>query len=147
VAADGVLGDDTVKAVAARDAKQMIAAICDERLRFLQSLRTWPVFGKGWGRRVAEVKTVALAMAASAPMPDIAAQSAQGRAVVPVQKAAQQGTAGALVAAGAAAAQQAHQSGFSAGAVVAILFVAVVTAIATYAFWRRRQKQQQEKPA
>src|SRR5512147_2792109 len=30
VAADGVLGDDTMAAVAAHDAKQTIAAICDE---------------------------------------------------------------------------------------------------------------------
>jgi lysozyme family protein len=147
VAADGALGDDTMAAVAAHDAKQMIAAICDERLRFLQSLRTWPVFGKGWGRRVAEVKTVALAMAASAPMPDIAAQAAQGRALVPVRKSAQQGSAAAAVAAGAAAAQQAHQSEFSTGTVAAIVVAAIIAAVATYAFWHWRQKQQQEKPA
>ena len=95
---------------------------------------------------VAEVKTVALAMAASAPMPDIAARSAQGRALVPVRKGAQQGTAGAAIAAGAAAAQQAHQSGFSAGMVVAIVVAAVIAAIAVWAFWHWRQKQQQEKP-
>jgi hypothetical protein len=34
------------------------------------------VFGKGWSRRVAEVKTVAPAMAASAPMEKIAADLA-----------------------------------------------------------------------
>jgi lysozyme family protein len=27
-------------------------------------LKTWPVFGKGWGRRVAEVQTVASNMTA-----------------------------------------------------------------------------------
>ena len=43
----------------------LVMAICDERLRFLQRLETWPVFGKGWGRRVAEVKVAALAMAKS----------------------------------------------------------------------------------
>lgn len=52
-----------VAAACAADAKALIAAICDERLRFLQSLKTWSVFGMGWGRRVAEVRAAALAMA------------------------------------------------------------------------------------
>ena len=64
------LGDDTstvsgavIAAANKGDTRALIAAICEERLRFLQSLRTWPVFGRGWGRRVAEVKSAALAMA------------------------------------------------------------------------------------
>jgi lysozyme family protein len=43
-----------------------LPVFCDERLRFLQALKTWPVFGAGWGRRVAEVKSTALKMAADA---------------------------------------------------------------------------------
>ena len=45
--------------------------MCDERLAFLQGLKTWKVFGKGWGRRVREVHITALVMAktASAPKP------------------------------------------------------------------------------
>ena len=62
VADDGIVGLVTLAAVKACDCKATIAALCDERLRFLQSLRTWPVFGKGWGRRVAEVRAAALAM-------------------------------------------------------------------------------------
>ena len=139
--------DAVIAAAAKADAKQLIASICDERLRFLQSLRTWSVFGKGWGRRVPDVKTVALAMAASAPSPDFAPVAAPGRAVVPMAKGAQQGSAGAVVAAGAAAAQQAHQGGSSTGVVVAIIVAAIVAAIAAYAFWHWRQKQQQEMPA
>jgi uncharacterized protein (TIGR02594 family) len=46
-----------------RDPKVLVAAVCDERLAFLKSLRTWPVFGRGWGTRVAEVKAVSLALA------------------------------------------------------------------------------------
>jgi lysozyme family protein len=48
------------------DPRLLIVAICDERLHFLQSLKTWTVFGAGWGRRVADVKSAALAMAADA---------------------------------------------------------------------------------
>lgn len=40
-----------------------IQAICDERMEFLKRLRTWGVFGKGWARRVTEVRQNALAMA------------------------------------------------------------------------------------
>jgi lysozyme family protein len=61
-----------IAAAHAVDAKTLVTAICDERLRFLKSLTTWPVFGKGWGRRVAEVKAAALAMAAGdAPVASI----------------------------------------------------------------------------
>jgi uncharacterized protein (TIGR02594 family) len=49
-----------------RDPKVLAGAICDERLAFLKSLRTWPVFGRGWGTRVAEVRAASLAMAGAA---------------------------------------------------------------------------------
>src|SRR5262249_54202296 len=57
------VADEVVRAAGAADAKRTIAALCDERLAFLKNLKTWPVFGRGWGRRVAEVKAAALAMA------------------------------------------------------------------------------------
>ena len=109
-------------ALSQRDAKQIIGAICDERLRFLQSLKTWGVFGKGWGARVAEVKAFALQLAAGAAAvvsSDPKTEQA-GKGVVPLPKAAQQGSAGAIVATGAAAAHQAHQVGAGAGTVVII---------------------------
>jgi len=64
VADDGVIGPLTLAAVTGRAPAPVVNALCAERLQFLQSLRTWPVFGKGWARRVAEVKDAALAMAA-----------------------------------------------------------------------------------
>ena len=48
-----VVNDLVIAAARAADPKTLVIAICDERLRFLQSLKTWSVFGKGWGRRVA----------------------------------------------------------------------------------------------
>lgn len=63
IAVSGRIDDATLRAAGQAPARQLIAAICDERLRFLQGLRTWPVFGNGWGRRVAEVRAAALAMA------------------------------------------------------------------------------------
>jgi len=61
-----VVTDEVVAAASAIDPRALVTAICDERLHFLQSLKTWPVFGRGWSRRVAEVKSRALEMAADA---------------------------------------------------------------------------------
>lgn len=59
---NGVVGEAELAAVRRHFTADLIVRICDERLAFLKSLKTWPVFGKGWGRRVAEVKSSALAM-------------------------------------------------------------------------------------
>jgi lysozyme family protein len=147
VSADGVFGAETMAAVAVCDPKVTIVAICDERLRFLKRLRTWGVFGKGWGRRVAEVKAFSLQLAGQKPtsMPKRApgAQRA-GKGVVPVAKAAQQGSAGAATAPGVAAANQADASGVGVIGIAVVIAVAIVAAIATYAFWHWRQRRQQE---
>jgi lysozyme family protein len=142
-----VVNDAVIAAARATEAKALVAAICDERLRFLQSLKTWPVFGAGWGRRVAEVKAVSLALAAGAPTPDVKSSNASGRAVVPGAKAAQQSSAGAIVAAGAAGAQQAHQSGLGPVAIAAILVLTLALAAGGWLFWRWRQMRQQDMPA
>src|SRR5262249_47851211 len=63
-AVDGEVGPATIAAVKRANAAALIEAICDERLAFLRGLRTWRTFGKGWGRRVREVRAAALAMAA-----------------------------------------------------------------------------------
>jgi lysozyme family protein len=65
-----VVNDAVIEAARAADPPTLVVAICDERLRFLQSLKTWGVFGKGWGRRVTDVRATALAMATGAPKPN-----------------------------------------------------------------------------
>jgi lysozyme family protein len=59
----GQMGAPVIAAAKAGSARDLIARLCDERLAFLKSLRTWPVFGAGWARRVNEVRRVALTMA------------------------------------------------------------------------------------
>jgi lysozyme family protein len=63
--------DEVIVAAKRRSAAAVIDAICDERLAFLQGLRTWSTFGNGWGRRVREVRAAALAMT-SKPTADLA---------------------------------------------------------------------------
>ena len=41
---------------------ELITFYCTKRLEFLQSLKSWPVFGKGWEKRVKEVQADALKM-------------------------------------------------------------------------------------
>ncbi len=64
IADDGRLGPVTLAALAGRDVPALVNALSDGRLSFLRALSTWPRFGRGWGRRVEEVRKAALALAA-----------------------------------------------------------------------------------
>lgn len=111
----GVVTDAVIAAARAADARLLVSAICDERLRLLKSLETWDVFGKGWGRRVGEVKATALGMAAppaKAPPPKVTPAKAGSAAV----------------AAGASAAA-AHQAGLPIALVVALAAAAAIGAL------------------
>jgi lysozyme family protein len=147
----GRVDEATVAAARKREARALIQSICDERMRFLQALKTWPVFGKGWSRRVGEVRVAALALAdksaGRAPQRDTPATSAQGKGVVPLSNAARKSTAGGALASGGVAAQQSAENG--ADWIVVVIIVAVALAIAggAWAFWRWNQKRRQEAPA
>ena len=62
VAADGAIGPKTMAAIRAADAKATVDRFCDLRLAFLRGLPTWPTFGKGWERRVEDVRRQAKEM-------------------------------------------------------------------------------------
>jgi len=62
VPADGVIGPKSMEAILSCNPEETVDALCDMRLDFLQRLPTWDTFGKGWGRRVEEVKAKAAAM-------------------------------------------------------------------------------------
>jgi lysozyme family protein len=59
---DGGIGPKTLAAVTKHDPAVLVEDYAKRRLSFLMDLKTWPVFGKGWGRRVAEVQTSANSM-------------------------------------------------------------------------------------
>jgi lysozyme family protein len=63
VTVDGMIGPKSLEAIQSCDAKETADAICDMRLDFLKGLSTFSTFGKGWSRRVAEVKAKAISMA------------------------------------------------------------------------------------
>lgn len=66
VAVDGQVGAVTLAAAAAADPAAVVADLCDRRLAMLKGLRTWPVFGRGWAARVADVRRDAMDLARGA---------------------------------------------------------------------------------
>jgi len=64
VTPDGGIGPKTLAAVAKFDPAVLVENYNNLRLSFLQHLQNWATFGKGWGRRVAEVQTAATSMIA-----------------------------------------------------------------------------------
>lgn len=66
VRADGAIGAVTMRAIRSRPVSDLINALCDRRRSFLQRLRHWKYFGRGWTARVMRVRRDALEMAATA---------------------------------------------------------------------------------
>lgn len=60
---DGKIGPVTIGAAKAEFPQDLISAICDARMAFLKRLTTFATFGKGWSRRVEDVRCKARAMA------------------------------------------------------------------------------------
>jgi lysozyme family protein len=52
---DGMIGPKTLEKAASIDVGKLVEDYNAQRLTFLQALPTWEIFGRGWGRRVAEV--------------------------------------------------------------------------------------------
>jgi lysozyme family protein len=69
--ADGIVGPVTLAAARSARAPDTVRALTRARLDHLSRLPTWPVFGRGWRRRVLAVETAALRRArlATAPSP------------------------------------------------------------------------------
>lgn len=55
VTADGIIGPQTLAAVRAADPERLLRRFLSQRLRFMAGLPNWPVFGRGWARRIADL--------------------------------------------------------------------------------------------
>jgi lysozyme family protein len=151
ISVSGRIDDATLAVLGKREARALVQSICDERLRFLQGLKIWPVFGKGWSKRIGEVRLAALALAdksaGRAPLRDTPATPAPGKGVVPVNDAARRSTTGGALASGGIAAQQSAASGADWLVIAIIVLAAIAVAGGAWAFWRWHQKRRQEAPA
>ena len=56
---DGVIGPITLSAVRATDPQALLRRMLSARLRFMTDLPTWPTFGRGWARRIADLMEMA----------------------------------------------------------------------------------------
>ena len=63
VFADGAIGNNTIAAIDQINPVTAINEFSDKRQAFLETLKTFPVFGKGWTKRVADVRIKSLEMA------------------------------------------------------------------------------------
>ena len=63
VVSDGLVGPITLAAAKRSSVARTVNALCDRRLGFLKALSTFPVFGRGWVRRVETIRGAALAAA------------------------------------------------------------------------------------
>ena len=78
---DGIIGRNTLAKVKQADPLKVVEQLCSQRLAFLQGLSTWETFGRGWGRRVAEVQQIATAMASGQQLSEPEQQQAAGQPV------------------------------------------------------------------
>ena len=151
--------NDVLAAAAARSPDKLVDALCDERLKFLMSLKTWKTFGGGWGRRVKESRAAAHQMIAkdTAGQDPISAQpplvtpppAAVGRGVVPVPaiaspKSVEGSTA--VAGGGAVVATVAANSGSSNWVVWVIVGAVVVAFVIGIARWRINSRQNAPMP-
>lgn len=118
-------------------AVQTVKAICARRLGFVQSLKIWKTFGKGWARRIADIeaKGVAWAMAATpSTTPKVTKGRLESEAKAAKDKAGKQTGGGAATGGGGGvvAVDQADQ--FASWALLG--FVAVVVVVAGVLIWR-----------
>lgn len=128
---DGVFGPATMAAVHAADHFTLVNEICDERMRFLRSLRTWNTFGVGWSRRVEDVNALALSMVGAPRMTAadaVATDTAKGATIV--------AAAGAL----ATAVGQAQPAIQALGALTPVVALAVIVAALLGVWLWRKQK-------
>lgn len=61
--ADGGIGPNTLAKVKGHEPAKIVDSICDNRLSFLKSLDNWKTFGRGWQRRVDDLRKTAVGMA------------------------------------------------------------------------------------
>jgi lysozyme family protein len=159
---DGAIGEATLAAVESHhDHDALIAAICERRMAFLRALKTFPTFGRGWTRRVQEVKRVGQSWASGSVGPEPTPRISQGKASISDAKKpkavgpADAGAGGGVVATGAAQAINeakttlepiAGSSGTLATILAWVTVAGVVLALGglAYRLWAARQNKQLE---
>ncbi len=127
------------------DHSETVKKICRARLSFMQSLKIWKTFGKGWGRRVADIEArgVTMALAAMGLSATQVREKAQYEAVTSANQAntAKKAATTTATAASAPAAAPVVEPSTVADATTVWLLVAIVAAgaVATIIFIAKKR--------
>lgn len=78
---DGRIGPVTLLAIQKMPARDYVKKLSAKRLGFLQGLKIWETFGKGWSRRVAHMEATALSWVSSKPQLEQDAKAARNKSV------------------------------------------------------------------
>lgn len=85
---DGQIGNQTIAAIHDHpNVKQLINAVLDRRLNFLENLKTWKKFGKGWKSRISAVRAASLKMFDRHPVEDLVIAPSVGMEKAPLEDA------------------------------------------------------------
>lgn len=135
---DGIIGPETLKAVIVTGSKHVIQKLCRSRLSFVQGLKTFSVFGKGWSRRIADVeaKAVAMWMTSGGALTDLARSELEAEAEKAGKTASSQNAGGAGAAGGGGAVAVVEPSW------IGFLILAVLVAGAAILFVKSRQSKE-----
>jgi len=130
VKADGVAGPQTIAAAKAAPVHTAIKAATAARMGFLQGLRTFSTFGRGWSRRVADVEATAIAMT-SATIPKLVREVlvVESRTANTTAKAQNQATAAPAAAGGGVA--------FTDLPTPALIALVALLGLAAFILWRK----------
>ncbi len=128
---DGVVGPNTLVKARVADPKVIVKKICAKRTGFVQSLKTFVTFGKGWTARIAACEAQALRMIVATASTTAAATAAlQTEAKAAATKAKQQASGAVATGAGGAGSyavsdQVAHwiTAGIIIGAVALVVYL------------------------
>lgn len=59
---DGRIGPLTLAAISTHDTRALIISLCDKRLAFMKRFSIWSIYGRGWGKRIVDVKALSLSL-------------------------------------------------------------------------------------
>lgn len=141
-----VVTPEVVAAVLRADPVKLCNMIWSERMAFLKSLKTWPVFGRGWSNRVNGGRLFSQLLIKGKPniAPIVPTPpEKRGKGEVPVNTTGQGGAGSAVIVGGTAATQA---QGLPGWAIALIIVGTIALAVGAVWFFKWKQKRDQEAP-
>lgn len=133
---DGQIGSATLRAAAKLTPAETVKRVCDARLGFVRALSTWSTFGKGWARRIGDIRARGIAWAAgSTQVAKDDAKAIVEEAKKDTANAQKTGSGGAVTGGGTVAADQAQ--GLDWSAIIGLGIVALILIAIAFLFWSR----------